>query len=104
MRPVPPRIAAIMRETARDHEVLPEDLVSRSRYRVHVYARFDAMRRVRALSPRPSLKQIATWFNRVDHTSVLHALRHVEPKPLAARTVRYAHDDASWEAKWLAQP
>ena len=98
MKPLPPRIAEIVREAAARHRVRPEEVLSADRTRAVAYARFEAIKACRALTPQPSMPQIGRWFGR-DHTTVLHALRHVPAEgyrgPPPAR-----RDAEAWAADW----
>lgn len=76
-----PIARAILAETAADHGLAVAVMLERIRSPDRVAARFDAMRRLRAVtrgdgSPRFSLPQIGALLG-VHHTSVLNGLRRV---------------------------
>jgi chromosomal replication initiation ATPase DnaA len=76
-----PIARAILAETAADHGLAVAVMLERIRSPDRVAARFDAMRRLRAVTrgdgrPRFSLPQIGALLG-VHHTSVLNGLRRV---------------------------
>ncbi len=81
---IPPRVAAVIREVALDHEVSVEGLLGPRHLKKLAAARRDAMWRVRALRwPRmfmgrshPSYPQIGRWFGR-HHSTVILAVQKV---------------------------
>lgn len=66
-----PQTIAYIKQAAEQFGVDPWQVISRSRKRPIVYARFTVMRAMRADGK--TMPQIARAFG-VDHTSVLHAL------------------------------
>ena len=73
---------AILQQTAADHGLPVAVMLQRSRSPDRVAARFDAMRRLRAVTrldgrPRFSLPQIGEMLG-LHHTSVLNGLRRME--------------------------
>jgi len=70
---LPPRIAKIIRDVAGERGVRVAEILSPCRRRPVAYARWEAMRRVRALAPTPSYPRIGRWFGR-DHSSVIYAM------------------------------
>jgi chromosomal replication initiation ATPase DnaA len=76
-----PIARAILAETAADHGLAVAVMLEKVRSPDRVAARFDAMRRLRAVTrndgrPRFSLPQIGALLG-VHHTSVLNGLRRV---------------------------
>lgn len=63
----------IIRDTAREHNVGPADILSSSRYRNIVVARHEAIRRVAAAYPKFSTPKLGRIFGR-SHWTILHAL------------------------------
>jgi PAS domain-containing protein len=77
-----PIARAILQQTAADHGLPVAVMLQRSRSPDRVAARFDAMRRLRAVTrldgrPRFSLPQIGEMLG-LHHTSVLNGLRRME--------------------------
>ena len=80
----PVTMASIVAHVAAAHRLPVADLMGRSRLKVVVVARQEAMWRIRqvmwadGVTPRYSLPQIGRYFSR-DHTTVIHACqRHLE--------------------------
>ncbi len=81
LAPMPYRVRQVILDVAHERQLPVDMMMGRSRRRVLVRARWEAMRRVRALEwpsgKPPSTLQIGLWFDR-DHTTVLHALARVQ--------------------------
>lgn len=68
----------ITQEVCRLYEISPAMMMEKSRRNVVAFPRQIAMYLANLLIPQLSLKDIAVYFNRKDHTTVLHAKRMIE--------------------------
>ena len=81
-KPLPPRIAQIIVNVCGEYRLRPAVFFSRDLSKRAVRARYDAIRRIWALEPRPSMTQIGMWFDR-HHTIVVYAV-YGNPRQRAA--------------------
>lgn len=79
----------IIRETALEFKLHPDELIGDSRESQVVFARYVAIHRIARAYPQKSSTQIGKLFNR-DHTSILFALGRMKKKPLRLAKVRAA--------------
>lgn len=82
------RTQQIIADVAAAHGLRPRDLTGPDRRRTVCFARFEAMRAIRAATNLSTI-QIGALFNR-DHSSVLHALGTL--KNSIASDLRRAHE------------
>ena len=75
--PTPPRLRDIMKATCRVFDITHAELVGQQQRRALSTPRHIAMW-IAAKDTRMSLPQIARYFNKRDHTTVLHARRTIE--------------------------
>lgn len=72
-------VRQIIAETAADHRIPVDEMLSERRQRHLVYARQDAMWRIRQQTTF-SLPRIGGFFGGMDHTTVLHGIRAHEAR------------------------
>lgn len=72
-RGMPEAFREIVKQVATSRRVAVMLLASKSRMRIAVEARMEAMYLIKERNPKTSSPQMAKWFDR-DHTSVLHCI------------------------------
>jgi chromosomal replication initiation ATPase DnaA len=78
----------IVKEVAYRHRVYLTDIASNNRVHAVVWARTEAMYRIKATKPALSSTQLGAWFDR-DHTSILHGIAAHQERSGAKALVHY---------------
>lgn len=71
-------INTVMNKVCSHYELTPGQLLENTRKKNIVFPRQVAMYLTNLLIPQVSLKEIAVYYQRKDHTTVLHAKKHIE--------------------------
>jgi hypothetical protein len=80
----PAFVCELIRHAAADHLTTPAMLLSKSRQRNVVEARWQVIRGIAADQRKFSLSEIGRWLGGMHHTTVLHCLQLQDTRPYAS--------------------